>query len=111
MEHEMNLWDGSFLAIKNGVKTVEMRLNDEKRKILKTHDIIIFTNTNSKEKLKVEILSLDTYKDFFELYRHYDKISIGYKENQIANPEDMYDYYTKEEINKYGVLAITLKVL
>lgn len=29
--HRMNLWNDSFEAIKGGWKTIEMRLNDEKR--------------------------------------------------------------------------------
>ena len=31
----MNLWDDSFEAIKEGWKTIEMRLNDEKKIINK----------------------------------------------------------------------------
>ena len=45
MTHHMNLWDDSFQAIKEGWKTVEMRLNDEKRSIISIGDIIEFTNT------------------------------------------------------------------
>ena len=29
--HYMKLWDAPFNAIKSGCKTIEMRLNDEKR--------------------------------------------------------------------------------
>ena len=36
----MNLWDDSFQAIKEGWKTIEMRLNDEKRSMIKVDDII-----------------------------------------------------------------------
>ena len=31
MTHKMNLWDDSFIKIKNKTKTIEMRLCDEKR--------------------------------------------------------------------------------
>lgn len=34
MTHYMNLWEDSFLAIRDGWKAVEMRLNDEKRPII-----------------------------------------------------------------------------
>ena len=34
MTHYMNLWDDSFQAIKEGRKKVEMRLYDEKRKLI-----------------------------------------------------------------------------
>ena len=32
MIHKMNLWNDSFIAIKEGWKTIEMRLNDDKRR-------------------------------------------------------------------------------
>ena len=51
MTHYMNLWDDSFQAIKEGWKTVEMRLNDEKRSIIDVDDIIEFTNTTTQEKM------------------------------------------------------------
>lgn len=35
MKHEMKLNNGPFERIKNGTKTTELRLNDEKRQLLK----------------------------------------------------------------------------
>jgi ASC-1-like (ASCH) protein len=43
------------------------------------------------------------------LYKHFDKISLGYKEDEIANSKDMEEYYPKEEQEKYGVLGIEIK--
>ena len=34
MKHEMKLNNGPFEQIKNGTKTIELRLYDEKRKLL-----------------------------------------------------------------------------
>ena len=45
----MNLWDDSFQAIKEGWKTIEMRLNDEKRSLIKINDKIEFTNNKTNE--------------------------------------------------------------
>ena len=45
MIHKMNLWNNSFIAIKEVRKTIEMRLNDDKRRKIQTGDIIEFTNT------------------------------------------------------------------
>ena len=45
----MNLWNDSFIAIKEGWKTIEMRLNDEKRSLIKIDDKIEFTNTFTLE--------------------------------------------------------------
>ena len=36
---------------------------------------------------------------------------MGYKEQDIADPKDMEQYYSKEEQKKYGVVAIKIKKL
>lgn len=41
----------------------------------------------------------------------FDKIAIGYDKDDIANPEDMEKYYSKEEQNKYGVIGIEVRVI
>ena len=48
------------------------------------------------------------YKNFDELYNNHNKISFGYKENENVNPDDMLMYYSKKDIEKYGVLGIEL---
>ncbi len=106
MKHKMNLWPDSFQAIEEGTKTIEMRLNDEKRKQIDKGDILEFQNTESLEKLECVVLDTIAYPSFKELYAHYDKLSIGYKEEESANYEDMYRYYSKENIKVYGALAI-----
>ena len=42
--------NGPFELIKNGTKTIELRLNDEKRQLLKIKDLIEFTNRTNNEK-------------------------------------------------------------
>ena len=111
MIHYMNLWDDSFQAIKEGWKTIEMRLFDEKRAIISIDDIIEFTNTKTKEKMDCKVINIYRYSDFDSLYSNHDKRSIGYKDDEKADPDDMLMYYTKEEINKYGVVGIELKVI
>ena len=109
MIHYMNLWDDSFQAIKEGWKTIEMRLYDEKRALIKVDDTIEFTNTKTMEKMSCKVLNLYRYPDFAELYMHHDKLSIGYKENEPASPENMLLYYSAGDIEKYGVVGIELE--
>lgn len=111
MKHEMKLNNSPFENIKNGTKTIELRLNDEKRQLLKIKDLIEFTNRETSEQLLVEVVNLYHYHSFEELYKHFDKITIGYKEDEEANPNDMEKYYSKEEQDKYGVLGIEIKKL
>mgnify|MGYP001048468755 FL=1 len=111
MKHEMKLNNEPFERIKNGTKTIELRLNDEKRKLLTVGDYIEFTNRVTNEKLLVEVIDLFKYNSFEELYKHFNKIEIGYSINEEANPKDMENYYSKEEQEKYGVLGIKIKKL
>ena len=109
MKYEMKLDNKPYTRIKDGSKTIELRLNDEKRRLLKIKDLIEFTNRETLEKMLVEIINLHHYSNFDELYSHFNKLSMGYNEDEIANPKDMEKYYTKEEQKKYGVLGIEIK--
>ena len=107
--HYMNLVSEAFELIQKGEKTVEIGLNDEKRSQIKIGDQIVFTNLKTKEMIETYVRDLKVYNDFYELYESYDKKSLGYKKNEKADPEDMFKYYTKEKIAKYGALAISLE--
>ncbi len=111
MIYYMNLCSSPYQLIKSEKKTVEMRLNDERRKDIKANDVIIFTCDEFKEKLKVVVLETKVYKDFIELYKDYSPLEIGYLEGEKADPNDMYQYYTKEKIQQYGALAIRIKLI
>ena len=108
LTHEMKLWPRPFNNIKNNTKTVELRLNDEKRKQIKINDFISFTNIETREKLLVKVTNISKFKNFEDLYENYNKIELGYEEDEIADPNDMLNYYNKKEIKKYGVLAIEI---
>ncbi len=109
MEYKMKLQNGPFNSIKNGTKTIELRLNDEKRQALKIGDLIEFTNIVTHEVLLVKIENIYKYDSFEELYKHFDKVELGYMKHETANYEDMLKYYSKEEQNKYGVLGIKIR--
>lgn len=111
MTHFMKLKNEPFMSIKNGLKTIEMRLFDEKRKQIKVGDTIEFTNIVSLEKLKVKVINLHKFKNFEELYSHFNKTQLGYKQTEIASPNDMNQYYTNDDIHKYGVLGIEIKTI
>lgn len=111
MIHKMNLSPSAFKFISIGKKTIEMRLNDEKRATINVGDEIEFENTDTHQKIKSTVVNLSLYKDFFELYSNFDKVAIGYCENETANAEDMYAYYSPEQIKKYGALAIEIKLI
>ena len=110
-KHEMTLHHEPFSAIKEGWKTVEMRLCDEKRMMLKIGDTIEFTDRETKEKMLTRVVNLEKFKDFYELYASYGKVEIGYNDDEIAHPDHMCQYYSQDDIEKYGTLAITIELL
>ena len=108
--YEMNLHNEPFEAILSGHKTVEMRLCKNGRDHIQKDDIIIFTNKDGKS-LKVLVVNIKKFSSFIELYKYYDKQRVGYASDEVANPDDMLKYYTKEDILKYGVLGIEIKLI
>lgn len=111
MKHEMRLHDEPFKLIKAGTKTIELRLYDEKRQEIKVGDEIEFTSRVTGEKQLTKVIALHTYSGFAELYKDFDKISMGYAEDEEANPEDMEQYYSKEEQEQYGVVGIEIQLM
>lgn len=109
MKHEMKLNNEPYNKIDAGTKTVELRLYDEKRRKLKVNDYIEFTNRKNQRKLLVLIEELKIYNNFEELYKNNNKVSMGYNEEDVANPDDMKKYYPEEEQEKKGVIAIKFK--
>lgn len=107
--HYMKLHNDPFNLIKSGTKTIELRLNDLKRQKIKVGDLIEFTNRITDEKMVVRVVDLIKFNSFSDLYKNFSKVSMGYGEDEDANPSDMELYYSLEEQEKYGVLAIKIE--
>lgn len=107
--HYMKLRNDPFNLIKSGTKTIELRLNDLKRQKIKVGDLIEFTNRVTDEKMLVRVIDLIKFNSFSDLYKNFSKVSMGYREDEEANPSDMELYYSLEEQEKYGVLAIKIE--
>ena len=110
MKHMMRLNEEPFKLIKDGSKIIELRLNDEKRQMISSGDLITFENRSNGDTIQTEVVELHKYPSFEELYKHFDKVSMGYKEDEVADPKDMEEYYGSEEQSKYGVVGIELKL-
>ena len=113
MTHSMQLQPSPFEMIKDGTKTIELRLFDEKRKKIRTGDTILFTNTESKETLEVKVLELLVFDSFETLYSRLPLLECGYTKEDVdtASPDDMNAYYPKEMQLQYGVVGIRIALL
>lgn len=111
MVYQMKLQPAPFESIKRGIKKVEMRLNDQKRKVIKQGDFICFTHIKSGEQIFVIVKDKLHFSNFEELYNNFDKSVLGYEDNEVAHPNDMSVYYDKKEIEQNGVLAIVIELI
>lgn len=109
MKHNMKLREVPYNSILYGTKDIEMRLYDEKRKLINVNDIITFTNIDTMESFDTRVIKLHRCKNFEELYNMFDKKRLGYGIEEEAEPEDMKQYYSDEEILKYGVVGIEIE--
>mgnify|MGYP000889139064 CR=1 FL=1 len=110
MTHEMKLQPSPFEKIKSGSKTIEIRLNDEKRKLVKVGDEIVFSlMTNPSQKILTEVLEILPFPTFRELFAAFPPEQYG----GISKDEYavMYNYYPREEEEKYGVLALKIRFI
>ena len=110
MNYAFNIRKKYFDLIKNKEKSIELRLYDEKRKLIKINDIITFINNETKEELKAKVINLYKAKNFEELSQMINIEKAGFKtlEELIIN---ISEFYTDEKINSYGVLGIEIELL
>ena len=110
-KHIMNLTPSPLKMIRDGNKTIELRLYDEKRKTISPGDIITFVNTeDSNDTLNVKVVDLFVFDSFEELYKKLPLQECGYTKDNInsASPDDMEKYYSKEKQNQHGVVGIKI---
>lgn len=91
----------------NNEKKIEYRVNDEKRRKMKVGDTITFyLRPENIKYIKTKIIGLKYYNNLFDMYS--DSFNI-YMYKYYKTPQDVVNettYYSDEEINKYGCVAI-----
>ena len=107
MLHKMKLNESPFERIKNGTKTIEFRLYDEKRRQVKIGDKIEFSKLpDLQEKILVEVLDIyrsETFEKLFkEIYADDEEIK--------RKTKSMHQYYSHEQEKEYGVVGIKIQL-
>lgn len=110
MIHYMHLVLSAFAKIANGSKTIELRLNDEKRQRINVGDTVIFNCSSTKDIITAQVSGLHKFSDFEELYKMLPLEKCGYNKDALdsAHYTEMEQYYSEEQIKKYGALGIEL---
>lgn len=112
MNHEMKLFPEPFGQIMSGSKTIEIRLNDEKRQMVKVGDTITFHNTDNVESLRVEVLELLRFDTFRQLYESLSSKAFGCAGKSMEwMLDETHKIYTPEREKKYGALGIRISLI
>lgn len=114
MTHYMNLHPQPFTMIASGKKTIELRLYDEKRQLIRAGDLIVFANTQApQETITVTVQTLHLFPSFEELYKTLPLEKCGYLPEEVptASYRDMDAYYSPAQQAKYGVIGIEIKII
>lgn len=112
--HKMKLDPHPFESMLKGEKVFELRLYDDKRKEISVNDRIVFKKLQEPaEILTVVVKSLHIFPDFESMYNFIPLDKMGYSKSTIktASYKDMYQYYTKEEEEKNGCVAIGVQLV
>lgn len=113
MNHNMKLNESSFERMKNGTKIIEYRLNDEKRQLVRVGDTILFAKLpNLDERLLTEVVDVRNYKTFYDAFKELRNQSNADTGDDIEKSAlSMREFYSQEDEEKYGTLAIKIKIL
>ena len=111
MIHIMKLKEQYFNYIRYGTKEYEIRLNDEKRKKIKSGDLIEFQKEPLlEEKMLITVDNILYYDNFDKLLNN---INIDFlADSSITKKQlilDLENFYPIEKQKKYGVVAIKLR--
>ena len=105
MKYKMKLQQSPFEKIREGTKTIEIRLNDEKRQLLQVGDEIEFTSLHNPEQtILTEVVELLHFPTFEELFSQLPPNEYG-----GGASSDMYQHYSKDDEDRFGVLGIRIR--
>lgn len=111
--YEMKLQPEYYNFILNGTKRIEIRLNDEKRQLIKLGDILeIKKEPDLSESFKVKVVGLLRYNSFEDMFNDFDISILADKsmtKEELINVLEQ--FYTKDMQNKYGVLGIRIELI
>lgn len=105
----MRLTPENIDLILSGKKKFEIRLNDEKRQMIKIDDEIEFIDTEDFDRsVRVVVTSIITRSSFTELFSVIDLVEAGWPIGTALDEatENMRKYYSVEDERKFGVVAI-----
>lgn len=108
MEYILHLLEEPFRLIGSGKKTVEVRLNDAKRRHLTKGDTLVFECLSNGETIGARIKELKSFPSLQDLLESYESERLG--ESKTSLRKRVNYIYPLSDIERFGVLAIEIVV-
>ena len=107
--HKLNVKEKYYNMLKSGVKTIELRLFDEKRKAIKVGDSIEFSNNSDvNDKFTAKVVNLHRAGNFIELCNNIDCRSAGFSTNEELI-RVLEEFYSLDRQKEFGVVGIEIR--
>lgn len=102
-----------FEKIKSGKKIYEIRLLDDKRKMLKVGDTVLLKKEPDLfDGIVIRITEIKYFNTFLEMAQRLSIKDIGFEGKTAKEVNDLYhEIYAIEDEVKYGVVALKMEVL
>ena len=111
--YQMRLGKKFFDLVRDGKKTIELRVNDAKRKKYKVGNVVSFVCLdNPEEVISTQITAMYYFDSIKDAVITLGKQKLGFSETMtIDKIEDEYmQFYSNEEIQKLGLVALVLSL-
>lgn len=109
--HRFRLFEEPWDTIKKGVKNIELRLWDDKRKGLRPGDVIVFERSDGQPgSMSARVEFLDVFPDFEALFRElHSSTRCGFSPGVEPDASRMRRYYNLEELEQCCAVAIGIR--
>jgi len=98
-----------FTFVKNGQKTIEVRVAKDKYKDINIDDQFIVHNDDETDSIEVKIIGIRKYPSIKDLLEHEDLYKILPNAKSIDEGIEIYKkFYTEEQQKEFGVVAIEI---
>ncbi len=105
----LNVKEKYYNMLKQGTKTIELRLFDDKRKNIKVADIIKFSNiSNAEDNFLAQVVKLHRADNFEKLCNKINCHNAGFETNQELM-KALEEFYSPERQKEFGVVGIEIK--
>ncbi|KKT78165.1 MAG: hypothetical protein UW75_C0048G0007 [Parcubacteria group bacterium GW2011_GWF2_44_8] len=107
--HTLHLNSSPFNKILRGRKTIESRLNDDKRRGFAVGDQLIFINRENGAEIQSTITALHHFTTFTDLFSNLPKEKFADESPEVLLQE-INQFYSIEDEKHWGVVGIEFKI-